>query len=95
MTFFYSSLSFANCEEVNLYTEENSPLEQIPIYDQGPDGSCYAYAGAQLYDYHKIKDSDSKDVELTSALWMGLSHKLKNLKYKWHQNIHRHIVTLT
>jgi hypothetical protein len=58
---FYMATSFAqapdaNCNNVNLITQANSPFNRIPVYDQDGNNMCYAYSTAQLVDYHLISN---------------------------------------
>jgi hypothetical protein len=57
------------CAPLNLVTEENSPFKKIPVYDQDGIGICYAYAAAQMMDYHIIKNGGERSVH---PLWAAL-----------------------
>lgn len=80
-----SSTGYCTCEDKNLHTEPDNPLNIIPIYDQGGDGSCYAYAASQLIDYYylnkdKEKLNKNKNYQFTSALWIAYVHKVVRSK---------------
>lgn len=63
-----------NCETMNLVTEENSPFNKIPVYDQDGIGICYAYVAAQLVDYHLVKKGSERSVH---PLWAALKYAEK------------------
>jgi hypothetical protein len=66
------STGFAsNCSEMNLITEEESPFQKIPVYDQDGIGICYAYSASQLIDYHIIKAGGERSVH---PLWAALRY---------------------
>lgn len=44
-----------DCAPMNLVTEENSPFQKIPVFDQDGLNICYAYTASQLIDYELIK----------------------------------------
>lgn len=62
---------FANCAEVNLQTQQNSPLNEIPVYNQDGLGSCYAYAASQLIDYARFKIA-KRTTGGTNPIWLAL-----------------------
>jgi hypothetical protein len=45
--------------------------KQIPIYDQGKVGICYAYAAAQMADFWRITKGTrvTKDINLSTPLY--------------------------
>jgi hypothetical protein len=49
-----------DCSDVNLLTMPNSPFEKIPVYDQQESNICYAYAAAQMVDFHNIRRGAEK-----------------------------------
>lgn len=70
---------FANCENINLLTEKNSPFNEIPVYNQDGLGSCYAYAAAQLIDYARFK----KGVRVSGPInpvWLAFNYALNESK---------------
>ncbi|MCP4914169.1 MAG: hypothetical protein GY909_13740 [Oligoflexia bacterium] len=71
--FLLFSLSIRPCAEVNLQTQENSPLQKIPVYDQDGLGTCYSYAASVLMDYHLIESGKVED-QLTNPLWLALKY---------------------
>lgn len=58
--FFTINFVWANCAPVNLVTEENSPFQKIPVFDQDGLNICYAYTASQLVDYHLIKKGNKE-----------------------------------
>lgn len=60
-----------DCAPVNLITEEKSPFKKIPVYDQDGLSICYAYAAAQLVDYHLVKNGSERSVH---PLWAALKY---------------------
>lgn len=72
-----------DCSPVNLITEENSPFNKIPVYDQDGAGICYAYAAAQMMDYHLIKngEQDRKIHPVWVALQYAISKDKDSLSY--------------
>lgn len=63
-----------DCESMNLVTESNSPFNKIPVYDQDGLSVCYAYAAAQLVDYHLVKNGSDRSVH---PLWAALKYAEK------------------
>lgn len=59
------------CANVNLQTQEDSPLKDIPVYDQDGIGSCYSYAASVLMDFHRLKNGYGG---LSNPLWLALKH---------------------
>ena len=69
----------ADCSPVNLITEEASPFTKIPVYDQKDSNICYAYAAAQMVDYHLLKNGAEK--RSIHPVWLALNYALgKNRK---------------
>jgi hypothetical protein len=60
-----------DCAPMNLITEENSPFNKIPVYDQDGLSVCYAYAAAQLVDYQLVKNGSERSVH---PLWAALKY---------------------
>lgn len=75
LTYISAALA-ADCQPVNLYNQENSPLRKMPIYDQDGDGLCYAYTTAQMVDYYNLRLNPEH--KLTSANWVAFAHKYRN-----------------
>lgn len=73
LLFLFSHSVFATeCATKNYITEPNSPFQKIPVYDQDGIGICYAYAAAQMMDYHLIKKgATSRNVH---PIWAALSY---------------------
>lgn len=67
------SVKVFSCAEVNLQTKEDSPLKDIPVYDQNGLGACYAYAAAILLDY-ELKKNGNSDHSLTHPIWLALKY---------------------
>lgn len=61
-----------NCSPINLVTEDNSPFQKIPVYDQDGTGMCYAYTAAQMLDYQLIKRGEKK--RTVHPAYMGLMY---------------------
>ena len=58
-----------DCPSLNLVTAKDSPFNKLPVYDQDGIGICYAYAAAQLADYHLIQNGGERSVH---PLWAAL-----------------------
>lgn len=71
LTFLAQSSFAQDCAPVNLITEENSPFNKIPVYDQDGLSVCYAYAAAQLVDYQLVKNGSERSVH---PLWAALKY---------------------
>jgi hypothetical protein len=70
---------FSNCEPVNLYNND-SPLNQIPLVNQGRIATCYAQTTAQMVEYHLRKTFQEESP--VRGPWVALNHKLKR-KIHW------------
>lgn len=57
------------CEPVNLITEANSPMQSIPVYDQGNNPSCYSYSASVLINYHALKKGYG---QIAYPLWLAV-----------------------
>jgi hypothetical protein len=71
---FTPSSEAATCKAVNLYENPESPLHQIPIYDQGDLPICYAYTASQLIDYYLIERGLPRS-ESVHPFWIAYNHK--------------------
>ena len=70
--FFITYSAFAqDCAPKNLVTEENSPFQKIPVYDQDGLSICYAYSAAQMVDYQLVKNGGERSVH---PLWAALKY---------------------
>ena len=65
-----SSWAQSNCAPMNLVTEENSPFQKIPVFDQDGLNICYAYTGSQLIDYELIKKGNNE--RTIHPIWSAL-----------------------
>lgn len=75
--FLIMNVAFAEiCDPINLVTEKNSPFKEIPVMDQNGSGTCYAFAAAQMVNYHEIK-SGQKHLIVHPA-WVALVTNRKN-----------------
>lgn len=74
LTFFIliSGVHADDCSPVNLITEEASPFSKIPVYDQKDSNICYAYAAAQIVDYHLLKNGAEK--RSVHPVWLALNY---------------------
>lgn len=64
----------SDCAPVNLITEENSPFQKIPVYNQGALNICYAYSAAQILDWYQIKNGATK--RNVHPAWAALQYAL-------------------
>lgn len=69
---FSINVVWANCEPMNLVTEENSPFQKIPVFDQDGLNICYAYAASQLLDYELIKKGNKE--RSVHPIWAALKY---------------------
>ncbi len=66
---FSGPISATTCGPINLVTQSNSPFNRVPVTDQDGIGMCYAYAGAQLMNYHLVKNGREPSVH---QLFLGV-----------------------
>lgn len=60
------------CTPRNFITEENSPFQKIPVYDQDGIAICYAYVTSQLVDYNLIKRGATG--RTAHPVWLALTN---------------------
>ncbi len=73
---FSINAAWATCEPLNLVTEENSPFQKIPVFDQDGLNICYAYTASQLLDYELIKKGNKE--RSVHPIWTALKYAEKN-----------------
>lgn len=59
---------------MNLITDEASPFSKIPVYDQKDSNICYAFAAAQIVDFHLIKNGAERPS--VHPVWLALNYAL-------------------
>ena len=62
----------SDCANVDLHTLPDSPLLQIPVYDQDGTELCYGYVASQLVNYHRMKQDKiplSQGIHPIYAAW--------------------------
>lgn len=72
--FLYTQVMAMDCSPVNLITEVDSPFSKIPVYDQKDSNICYAFAAAQMMDFHLIKNGAEK--RSVHPAWLALNYAL-------------------
>jgi hypothetical protein len=60
------------CSEVRL--DRNGSVKDLPVYDQGTDGICYAYTAVQLIDAWRFSHGKTPNEGLTSAVYASILH---------------------
>lgn len=77
-----NELNVPECSRKNVLYFWNEAYN-MPQYNQGPDGICYAYAGIQLIDMYRVVYQDGqkgKQIELSNAVMAGLLSRAYQMK---------------
>lgn len=77
-----NEINVPECSRKNVLYFWNNAYN-MPQYNQGPDGICYAYAGIQLIDMYRVVYQDGqkgKQIDLSNAVMAGLLSRAYQMK---------------